>query len=167
MTRFERWAVWSTSVATFVTGVIYLWMKYLVVSDDPLAVVNHPWQPAVLKLHILVAPLLVFSIGLVTLRHVWRHLRSKTREGRRSGRLTVAMVAPMIVSGYLIQTVTEVSWLKAMAFAHIGLGLLYGAGLLAHQLAAGGREARAVRAEERRIRKRRRRLNRARARPPS
>ena len=49
MTRFERWAIWITSVATFVTGVIYLWMKYLVVSDDPLAVVNHPWQPAVLK----------------------------------------------------------------------------------------------------------------------
>ena len=49
MTRFERWAIWSTSVATFVTGVIYLWMKYLVVSDDPLAVVNHPWQPAMLN----------------------------------------------------------------------------------------------------------------------
>lgn len=161
MTRFERWAVWSTSVATFVTGVIYLWMKYLLVSDDPLAVVNHPWQPAVLKLHILVAPLLVFSIGLVTLRHVWRHLRSKTREGRRSGLLTVVVLGPMIVSGYLIQTMTEEGWLRTMAIAHIGLGLAYGLGLLAHQFAAGGRKARAVRAGERRIRKRRRRRQRA------
>ena len=161
MTRFERWAVWSTSVATFVTGVIYLGMKYLMVSDDPLAVVNHPWQPAMLKLHILVAPLLVFSIGLVTVRHVWRHLRSKTREGRRSGLLTVVVLGPMIVSGYLIQTITEEDWLRTMAIVHIGLGLAYGLGLLAHQFAAGASKARTARAGERRIRKRRRRGQRA------
>jgi cobalamin biosynthesis protein CobD/CbiB len=165
VTRFERWAVWSTSVATFVTGVIYLWMKYLVVSDDPLAVVNHPWQPAVLKVHILVAPLLVFSIGLVALRHVWRHFRSKARDGRRSGLLTLVVLGPMIVSGYLIQTMTEEGWLKAMAVIHIGLGLMYGLALLAHQFAAGGRKARATRTEERRMRKRRRRQQRARRDP--
>jgi hypothetical protein len=161
VSRFERWAVWSTSVATFVTGVIYLWMKYLVVSDDPLAVVNHPWQPALLKAHILVAPLLVFSIGLVAVRHVWRHFRSETRDGRRSGLLTVLVLGPMIVSGYLIQTVTEEGWLRAMALFHIAVGLIYGVALLAHQFGAGGRKARAARTGERRIRKRRRRRQRA------
>lgn len=165
MTPFERWAVWSTSVATFVTGVIYLGMKYLLVSDDPLAIVNHPWQPAVLKLHILVAPLLIFSMGLVALRHVWRHFHSKMREGRRSGVLTVAALGPMVVSGYLLQTMTGEGWLRAMAIVHIGLGLLYGLALLAHQFAAGGKEARAIRGEERRLRKRRRRQHRARVRP--
>jgi hypothetical protein len=165
VTRFERWAVWSTSVATFVTGVIYLWMKYLMVSDDPLAVVNHPWQAAVLKLHILVAPLLVFSMGLIALRHVWRHLRSKMRDGRRSGLLTVVVLGPMIVSGYLIQTLTEEGWLRGMAIVHIGLGLAFGVVLLAHQFAAGGRKARSARVEERRLRKRRRRHLRARVRP--
>ncbi len=149
--------MWSTSVATFVTGVIYLWLKYLMVNDDPFAVVNHPWQPAVLKAHILVAPLLVFSIGLVTLRHVWRHLRSSMREGRRSGVLTVVVLGPMILSGYLIQALTQESWLKAMAIAHIALGVVYGLGLLVHQFAAGGRKARAVRSQERRVQKRRRR----------
>jgi hypothetical protein len=156
VTAFERWAVWSTSVATFVTGLIYLWLKYLIVNDDPFAVVNHPWQPAVLKAHILVAPLLVFSIGLVTLRHVWRHLRSTTKEGRRSGVITVVVLGPMILSGYLIQALTQESWLKAMAIAHIALGIVYGVGLLIHQFAAGGRKARAIRTEERRVRKRRR-----------
>lgn len=161
MTAFERWAVWSTSAATFVTGLIYLWMKYMLVSDDPLAVMNHPWQGAVLKAHILVAPLLVFSIGLVTLRHVWRHLRANMRDGRRSGLLTVAVLGPMIATGYLIQTITDQGWLRAMALAHIGLGLVYGIGMLAHQFAAGGRKARAARAEARRVRKRRRRRMRA------
>lgn len=150
MNRFERWAVWSTSVATVMTGVIYIWMKYLLVSADPFAVVNHPWQPLVLKLHILVSPLLVFSIGLVALRHVWRHLQSGMRDGRRSGVATLVAVGPMILTGYLIQAVTHESLLRAMALSHIGLGLLYGAGLLAHQFTAGGKRARAERAELRR-----------------
>jgi hypothetical protein len=160
VTRFERWSVWSTSVLTFVTGVIYLWLKYGVVTDDPFAVINHPWQPMVLKLHILVAPLLVFSLGMVALRHVWRHLRTGSREGRRSGLITLVMVGPMIVTGYLIQAITAEGLLRAMAWSHIGLGLVFGIGLLAHQFAAGGREARAARARERRSRRRQRLLQR-------
>jgi hypothetical protein len=160
VTRFERWSVWSSSALTFVTGVIYLWLKYGVATDDPFAVINHPWQPVVLKLHILVAPLMVFSVGMVALRHVWRHLRTGSREGRRSGLVTVFMVGPMIVTGYLIQAITAEGLLRSMAWAHIGLGLVYGVGLLAHQFAAGGREARAARARERRSRRRQRLLRR-------
>lgn len=161
MTAFERWAVWSTSVATLLTGTIYLWMKYLMASEDPLAVVNHPWQPYILKLHILVAPLLVFSIGVVALRHVWRHLKGKTGAGRRSGYITLVVVGPMIMSGYLIQAITHRGWLQAMAIAHIATGLIFGLGLLAHQFAAGGNEARAERAEARRVRRRHHRHRRA------
>jgi hypothetical protein len=47
-----------------------------------------------------------------------------------------------------------------MAISHIGLGMLYGVGLLAHQFAAGGKKARAARAEAHRARKRRRRRQR-------
>jgi cobalamin biosynthesis protein CobD/CbiB len=161
VTAFERWAVWSTSVATLLTGTIYLWMKYLMASEDPLAVVNHPWQPYILKLHILVAPLLVFSIGVVALRHVWRHLKGKTGAGRRSGYITLVVVGPMIMSGYLIQAITHRGWLQAMAIAHIATGLIFGLGLLAHQFAAGGNEARAERAEARRVRRRHHRHRRA------
>lgn len=161
MSRFERWAVWSTSVATLVTGVVYMVMKYLLVTDDPFAVVNHPWQPLVLKLHILVSPLLVFSIGLVTLRHVWRHVQSGMRDGRRTGMVTLLALGPMIATGYLIQAITHESLLRAMALSHIGLGLLYGVGLLLHQFAAGGKRARAARAQERRRRRPRRRRRQA------
>ncbi|MBA3258962.1 MAG: hypothetical protein H0T68_05785 [Gemmatimonadales bacterium] len=157
MSRFERWAVWSTSIATVVTGVIYLWMKYLLVSADPFAVVNHPWQSLVLKLHILVSPLLVFSIGLVALRHVWWHVRSRMRDGRRSGMAMLVAVGPMILTGYLIQAVTHETLLRAMALSHIGLGLLYGAGLLVHQFTAGGKRVRAERAQQRRGRQSERR----------
>lgn len=152
--------MWITSVATFVTGVVYLWLKYLLVNDDPLAVVNHPLQPVVLKAHILVAPLLVFSIGMVTVRHVWRHIQSGMREGRRSGLVTMLAFAPMILTGYLIQAITQEGWLRAMAISHIALGIMYGVGLLVHQFAAGGRKARAIRWQARRLRKRQRRQRR-------
>jgi hypothetical protein len=157
VTAFERWAVWTTSIATFLTGVIYIWMKYLIGNDDPFAVVNHPWQPFVLKLHILVAPLLIFAVGMVALRHVWRHLKSKVREGRRTGLITGVVLVPMILTGYLIQVFTDQSWLVAMAVSHIALGLIYGAVILAHQFAAGGKAARAARAEARTVRRRQRR----------
>jgi len=153
VSRFERWAVWSTSIGTLVTGVIYVWMKYLLVSADPFAVVNHPLQPLVLKLHILVSPLLVFSIGLVALRHIWRHVQTGMRDGRRSGMVTLLALGPMILTGYLIQAVTHESLLRAMVLSHIGLGLLYGAGLMVHQFAAGGKRVRAERAKERRGRR--------------
>jgi hypothetical protein len=157
MTRFERWSVWSTSLATFITGVVYLVMKYFLVNDDPFAVVNHPWQPAVLKAHILVAPLLTFAVGMVALRHIWRHLQAGMRDGRRSGLTTLVVFGPMIATGYLIQAFTQETLLRAMAFSHIGFGLLYGVGLLAHHFSAGGSRAREQRAGTRRSRRARRR----------
>lgn len=133
MTRFEAWAVWSTSAAATATGVGLFWAKYLVRNSDPWAVVNHPWQPWLLKAHILVVPLLVFAIGLVFTRHVWRHFRSRMRWGRRSGVLTAAATLPMVATGYLIQAVTHAGWLQALAVAHIGLGVVYAAALALHQ----------------------------------
>lgn len=155
MTRFERWTVWISSVATFVTGVVYFWLKYVVVSDDPFAVTNGSWQGPVLKLHIVAAPTLVFAFGLVAVRHLWRHLRSRVAAGRLSGLTGAAALIPMVATGYLIQAVTDEGWLRALAWSHIMLGLLFGAALLAHQVAAGGRQAREQRRQARRARRRR------------
>lgn len=133
MTRFEKWSVWLTSVATAVTGVIYLWMKYFLTPTEPWAVVNHPWQPWVLKAHIVVAPLLVFAIGLITMRHIWRHFRTGMRRGRRSGLTTALVTGPMVATGYLIQVLTGEGWVKAMAISHIAVGVIYALGLVLHQ----------------------------------
>lgn len=132
MTRFERWSVWSTSVATIGTGIGLVWAKYFVASADPWSVINHPLEPWFLKAHIIVTPLLVFSIGLIATRHIWRHLRSATPSGRKSGIVTLITLAPMTLTGYLIQVVTLQGWLQALAFTHIALGMLYAVGLALH-----------------------------------
>lgn len=133
MTPFERWAVWGSSILVTLTGLVFAWMKYLLTPADPFAVVHHPLQPLVLKLHIVTAPLLVFAVGMIALRHVWRHFRTGMPWGRRTG-LTVALLfVPMVLTGYLIQAVTHQGWLAAMAWSHLGLGVVYALGLVAHQ----------------------------------
>lgn len=135
MNRVERWAVWTTSAATILSGVVYLWMKYLLVSEDPYSVVNHPLEPWALKVHVLVSPLLVFALGLIALKHVVEHLRRKVPVGRRSGLLLVGSAAPMVLSGYWIQVLTDDRWVRIAAWVHIAAGLLFAFGVAAHGLA--------------------------------
>lgn len=134
MSRFEKWAVWSTSILTVLTGVAYFVTKYLFSSPDPYSVVGHPWQPFFLKAHILVSPLLLFALGTITVHHVWDHFVSGIRWSRRTAILTAVMVIPMVATGYLIQVFTGRGWVQAMAVSHIVFGAVYGAGLLAHTL---------------------------------
>jgi hypothetical protein len=132
MSGFEKWSVLSTSFLTAVTGIVYLWMKYFMEPPEAWAVINHPLQPWVLKAHILVAPLLVFALGFIAVRHVWRHFITGVPFARRSGLTAALSLAPMIVTGYLIQAVTAEGWLLAIAIAHIVTGLLYSLGITGH-----------------------------------
>lgn len=132
MTPFQRWLVWSSSGATGLTGLVYWWMKHRMVPVDPWAAINHPLQPWVLKAHILVAPVMVFAVGLIASEHIWRHYRRGVRKGRRSGLTALWVFAPMVLSGYLIQAVTHVGTLEALAWVHLGTGALYLLGMVAH-----------------------------------
>jgi hypothetical protein len=136
MNRLERWSVVIGSFLVTVTGVAYGWMKYLLRSDDPFAVINHPWQPAVLKLHILAAPVLVFGLGLIAVRHVVAHWLAGVSHARRSGVTAAVTVLPMVLSGYLIQAAAEATWLTIAVWTHIVTGLVYGAAFAGHQLLA-------------------------------
>lgn len=139
MTRFEKALLrWSAFIVA-VTGFIYMGMKYGLQPAQPWDAVNHPLQPLVLKLHILSAPVLVFAIGLITTRHIWRHYRENVTKGRRSGITTALVAVPMVVSGYLIQAVTHVGWLQALAIAHITFSVIFTAGMLVHDATTGRR----------------------------
>jgi hypothetical protein len=134
MCRLERWLMWVASTLVTLTGVAYLWMKEFAHSSDPFAVVNHPWQPAVLTLHILTAPLLVFALGLIALRHVLAHWMAGVSRARRSGVTATLTVVPMVLSGYLVQAVTDARWLSVTSWVHVGTGLVYAGAFVVHQL---------------------------------
>jgi hypothetical protein len=99
---------------------------------DEFAVINHPLQPWVLKAHVLAAPLMVFAIGLVAAEHIWRQYKLRIAAGRRSGVLSMWMIAPLIATGYAIQVVTHTGWLEALAWAHLATGVAYLVGLALH-----------------------------------
>lgn len=133
MSRFERWSVWATSALTALSGIGYFWTKYLMATDDPFSVVNSPLEPWFLRVHVVVSPLLVFAVGSITLRHVWKHFRNGIRWGRRSGITTALVTVPMVMTGYLIQVVTGAGWLRVIAITHIVASFVYVFGLLLHQ----------------------------------
>jgi hypothetical protein len=76
VTPFERLSLWISTLLVGGSGVVYAIMKYLMTTDDPYAIIHHPWQPFFLKLHIVTAPLLVFAFGVIFLKHVWEQFRT-------------------------------------------------------------------------------------------
>lgn len=137
MRPFHRRLLWISALLTGLTGVVYWWMKHLMEPVDPWAVINHPLQPWVLKAHILVAPVLVFALGLVATDHIWKHLKGAVRAGRVSGVVSLGIFAPMVLSGYLVQAVTHPGWLTAIVWTHIATGTVFLAGMALHQRATG------------------------------
>jgi hypothetical protein len=134
MTRLERWLMLVSSVLVTATGVVYLWMKQLLPNDDPFAVINHPLQPMMLKLHILTAPFLVFALGLIAVRHVLAHWMAGMPRARRSGVTAALTIIPMILSGYLVQAITNARWLAVTSWVHVATGLIYAAAFAVHQV---------------------------------
>ena len=145
MTWTEKLLLWGSTLVVGITGLVYAWMKYLLPPLDPYSNLHHPLQPLVLKIHLVAAPFLVFAVGLVFMQHIWGQFRSGLKRGRRSGVSTILTLAPMVLSGYLIQTVTSESWLYWLAALHLVTGSLFLLGFLSHQLAMWTRQGRARR----------------------
>ena len=144
VSRFERWLIWAGTAGTLVTGIAYWWMKDMMTAADPWAVINHPLQPWMLKAHILVAPVLVFGVGLITTRHIWKHFRQGVKKGRRSGLIAAATFAVLVITGYVLQVISGEMLLRVVAWTHLGLGVLYSVGLAAHWPATRGSRLRAA-----------------------
>ena len=103
---------------------------------DEFAIINHPLQPWLIKAHIIVAPVLVFALGVIWMNHIWKHIRISMQGARKSGLIIIALIVPMVFSGYLIQAVINPVLLTVLIWIHIGGGLVYLLGLLGHKLSA-------------------------------
>ncbi len=134
MTRLEAWLVHLATLLVGGTGLVYAWMRYVARPADPYAVVNHPLQPQVQHLHIVLAPLLVFAAGVIWRRHVWSGWRLGIRERHRSGLALALTLAPMVASGYLIQVAVAPGWRSAWIVVHCAASALWVAGYVLHQL---------------------------------
>ena len=125
MKRWERWTFNLVSLIVAVTGFMYFWMKYMVQTDDPFAVVNHPWQGATLMLHVLASPPFILVFGIVLNSHIMKKLRVPRMPNRSSGLLSLGTFAAMTCSGYLLQVVTSEPLLQALVALHVTSGVLF------------------------------------------
>jgi hypothetical protein len=117
MSRAQVLLLQLSLLAMAASGLAFAWMKYFMKSDDPFAVVNHPWQPHMLSAHVLIAPVAVFAIGWVFGNHIWPAYRGGARN-RASGIAAMLFIVPMTLSGYLMQVSTADATRKAFAISH-------------------------------------------------
>lgn len=139
MTPALRFATWSTTAAVAVTGLVHGCMAYCLSPEDPNDLVNHPWQPTMLHLHVLAAPVWLVAFGAVWHAHVWPKLREPAR--RRSGIALVVLGVVMAASGYLLQTAVE-PWVRSLwVVTHVSTSIAWLVVLAVHVLSRLPRSA--------------------------
>jgi len=132
MTWWEQWAFNLLHGVVAVSGALYLYMKYVLTTTDPFAVINHPWQTATLSLHIVAAPVFIAFFGMLFRSHTLRKLVSPNSGNRRTGWTSLISFSSMAVTGYLLQVASSPAWLTALVWAHVSTSLVFVAGYSTH-----------------------------------
>ena len=133
----RRWEAWINHVGwslTALSGIVYGVLKYFAAAPDPDSRLAHPWQPAVLALHVLAAPIAVFGFGLLFRRHALTQLTAGVRERRRTGTAMTLLAIPVAMSGYVVQTLTGDAARRWVGWGHAALGLVYAIGYALHPM---------------------------------
>jgi len=128
MSPLERWCLHAAALATAGTGLMDGLLRWFGERPGEFGPEVHPWLGTAQHLHILVAPILVFTLGMMVRGHLWSRLQAG-REGRRTGLGTALLIAPMVLSGAGIQVATSLAGRSGLAWAH---GVASGAFLLAY-----------------------------------
>lgn len=136
MNRTQLFWLHLSVALTTLTGAAFAVMKYVMKSDDELAVVNHPMQPHVLAAHVVVAPVLLFVLGWTFSNHMLPNYRFGDGTNRRSGLWSMLLIAPMTLSAYLLQIATNDAVRTAMTWVHGGTSALFVVGYVVHLILA-------------------------------
>jgi hypothetical protein len=134
MNRGQAWFSHVVTLAVGASGIVYFWMKYFIITDDPFSLVNHPLQPHALSLHLLTAPLLVFAFGLIFESHIANRLRLGRPLNRRSGILSALTFALMTGSGYALQVTAAATITRVALVLHLTSSGLFLVSYLMHQV---------------------------------
>ena len=142
MTTFQRRFLYLSTITATISGVLYIGIRTFLEPADPWAIVNHPLEPWALKAHILTAPLMLFSVGLITAQHIIRSLKSSLPTGRQSGVIMTVIFGPLALTGYLLQTVISPLVTAVLSWAHLILGIICALALAIHWRVLQGRRLR-------------------------
>jgi hypothetical protein len=125
MTRWAALLNHAVCLLVGLSGVAYGVMKYFMAGADPDSRAGHSWQQPMLKAHVLTAPFLVFALGLVFGGHALVRLKGGEAPGRKSGAGLLALAAPLVLTGPLIQVLTGDAARQWTGWIHAALGAVY------------------------------------------
>jgi hypothetical protein len=116
-----RSAVIATFGALWLSGCYWLLLRHFFAQPSEFGPVQHPWGPAILRIHGWIAVVGVFLLGWVTARHVtdrWPHMI------RRGSGIAMAAVAGVLgLTGYALYYTTD-RLHDAAGIAHEVIGAL-------------------------------------------
>jgi hypothetical protein len=130
----ERWSLHASALLTGLSGLAYGWARYFGKVAGEFGLEPHPLQALFQHLHVLAAPLLLFTLGLAVRGHFLAKLRAGAAEGRPSGRMMAVLLGPMALGGYLVQVATLPAWRQGFAWVHGVASLAFLAAYLGHGL---------------------------------
>ena len=134
MSRLEAWFHHASNILVGGTGLVYAWMLFFVTSDDEFSVWNHPLQGVTHDLHLVVAPLLVLSFGMIWVPHASKRVRAKQKSGRATGLALCFSFLPMLFSAYFLQVAVDEEWRSIWKWIHTATSVFWLAGYAMHQL---------------------------------
>ena len=95
------------------SGAAYFIMKHLMATDDPFAVVNHPWEPTMLAIHVVAGPIAIALFSLAFRSHGLPKIWEATAVNRKSGLAASGVLIVLVGSEHLNQVATNLTLLEA------------------------------------------------------
>ena len=117
----KRLAIYMLLGTLWLSGCAWLALDQFFASRGQFGMTPHPWAPAILLVHGIVAILSMYLLGWVTARHVLRWWPGRLR--RVSGGTLAALFVLLSLSGFALFFVSDDRWQHLAALAHDALGL--------------------------------------------
>jgi hypothetical protein len=117
----QRFTIYVVLGTVWFSGCLWLLLDQFFAQPGQFGMTPHPWEPAVLLIHGIVAILSMYLLGWITARHVVRWWPRRLR--RVSGATLSAFLALLVVSGFALFFVSDDRWQRFAALAHEVLGL--------------------------------------------
>ena len=121
MSPRKRLAIYLIFGALWLSGSAWLVLDRFFESRSRFGITPHPWEPAILLIHGIVAILSMYLLGWVTARHVLRWWPGRLR--RVSGATLTAFFLFLALSGFALFFTSDDRWQHLAAVAHDALGL--------------------------------------------
>lgn len=138
MNRLYIYSFWSLLVMSFLSGIIFLYFRDIYITKELFTLINHSMQPVMLKVHIIVSSIVVFFLGAIFAIHAVPYfLKSKKR--RILGIMLMLFALTMSLTGYILQVLSDPSFLSLLGWIHLALGVLFVVLLPIHQFNLFGR----------------------------